>query len=422
MQRDADRPVIEHGRPEARTPTLHHGAVLGRIGLFIGCVLLSVESGPTIGLLGTAGASSPLKPSAVGPVTSIALSQPATGIVVDAGELLLQHGCTGTLVRPADLRVLGQTGSCSSGNVPDVSKINGAPRLRLRVSFQARGDTIQVEHLDVANRFVVGPVLMTLQNWSWNHSAGPVAGGGSVWIYGLGSRSPGQLVEVSATTGALVHRFRVTLGEDPLLAADATGVWMTEGVWGGPQCSSTCVLDHIAPDSSKLVVVRRAPGEGDEWLMLSGGRVYLDIVRRVRAGDEQSVIGLDEDTGGVFFDTPARFLPGPTFAGAGYSVIGSAATGFFTLAELRPGASTPSTVGCVNGAPVELVRIDPDTGVQSEVFTFPASLVQRDCSNVPLTPWQALSYGHALYLLVNSTSFGAGPYSQLIRVPISTAS
>jgi hypothetical protein len=342
----------------------------------------------------------------------VALAQPAESVAVADDHLVLDgEGCTSARVNPVTLEVRAVHVSCSGATSVQIDTLPGAPEVRLRVSFQARGDTIQVEHLEPAtHRFVVGPVLMTLQNWGWIHSTGAVVGGGSIWIY-VGS----QLLELSARSGALEHRFVVQAGIDPLLVAGSTGAWIAPGVFGGSECNSTCRLYHVAPGASQVTVAMSAPGLGDEWLTLFGDTVVVDVVSRTSVGYLQRLKGLDAASGRTIFDTPARVLPGPTFAGYGYLVV-SSSIGLLTLSELRPRGRTPTTVSCANGAPVEVVRIDPTTGAQSELAVLPERAVRRDCSTVPLIAGQAVVYDDALYFLSEPTSEAQVLLSRLVRV------
>jgi hypothetical protein len=345
-------------------------------------------------------------------VSAVALAQPADSIAVTDGHLVLDgQGCTSARINPLTLAARAVPGSCSGPNSVQVDTLPGAPEVRLRVGFQARGDTIQVERLDPAtHRFVVGPVLMTLQNWGWVHSGGVAVGGGSIWIYG----GP-QLLELSARSDALEHRFVVHAGFDPLLVAGSTGAWITPGVLGGSECNSTCRLYHVAPGASQVSVAMSTPGLGDEWLALSGDTVVVDVVSITSLGYLQRLKGLDGANGRTVFDTAARLLPGPTFAGYGYLVVNSS-IGLLTLSELQPRGRTPTTVSCATGAPVETTRIDPTTGAESEVAVLPERAVKRDCSTVPLVAGQAVVYDNALYFLSDPTSEAHFPFSRLVRV------
>ena len=183
----------------------------------------------------------------------------------------------------------------------------------------------------------------------------------------------------------------------------------------GSECNSTCALYHLTGGSSRALVVLRTRGIGDEWLVVTGKRVIVDVVSETSIGYVQSIEGVASSTGRLTFGTPARLLPAPTFAGFG-SLVVSSSLGLFTLSELQLRGRTPTTVSCANGAPVEVVRIDPTTGAQSEVAVLPKRAVRRDCSTVPLIAGQAVVYDDALYFLSDPTSQAHFPLSRLVRV------
>jgi len=345
-------------------------------------------------------------------VSSVALSQPAESMAVADNHLVLGgEGCTTIDVSPVSLAQRAVHASCPPGGGVSIESLAGAPYVRLRITWGPVSDAIQTEHIDpVTGRPTVGPVLITLPNWGWIHSGGVVVGGGSIWIYG----GP-QLLELSARSGALEHRFVVRGGTDPLLVAGPTGAWITPGVFGGSECNSTCRLYHVAPGASQVSVAMSTPGLGDEWLALSGHTVVVDVVSITSVGYIQKLKGLDVVSGRTVFDTTAYMLPGPTFAGYGYLVVGSS-DGLLTLSELRPRGRTPTTVSCANGAPVGVVRINPTTGAQSEVAVLAKRAVKPDCSTVPLIGGQAVVYDDALYFLSDPTSQAHFPLSRLVRV------
>jgi hypothetical protein len=136
----------------------------------------------------------------------------------------------------------------------------------LVVDFKGLGDEIHVATTNpVTYQTGVGPLLMTMQSWGWAHS-GVTSGDGAVWISGLDTKT---LLEVSTTTGRVIHRWPVDAGADPWMSVDADGFWMTEGVWDGSFCGTTCTLWHVAPGSGRLVAVRQL-GLGTQWFMASG--------------------------------------------------------------------------------------------------------------------------------------------------------
>jgi hypothetical protein len=242
---------------------------------------------------------------------------------------------------------------------------------------------------------------MTISNWGWNHS-GVATGDGSVWIFGLDSKT---LLQASLKTGQV----------DPWMAVDDDGLWMTSGVWGGgPFCAKTCALWHVAPGSHRLVVAREL-GNGTQWFSVSGHDIYLDELTTIADGYRQTVWRLDGPAAEVAYKTAATVLPAPDFGGTGYVIEGNPQLGYFTLSQLGAGR-TPTSVGtCDGSAPMRIVRIDPATGRQSYVATLPTSDAGTDPECDIDESSQALMYGRALFVLSDVSSPG-NEFGSLVRV------
>ena len=198
-------------------------------------------------------------------------------------------GCETRLLAPITLRLVRSIGSCASAN-----RLSDTP---LVVDFKPAGDEI---HVAATNG--TGPLLLTIDNWSWAHS-GVTSGNGAVWIFGLGTKT---LLEASTTTGQVIHRWTVGAGADPWMAVDADGFWMTQGVWDGSFCGKKCTLWHVAPGSDQLVAVRQLTA-GSQWFVASGHSLYVDELTGKPGGMTQSIWRLDGPTRG----SPTR--PGPRF-------------------------------------------------------------------------------------------------------------
>ena len=134
---------------------------------------------------------------------------------------------------------------------------------------------------------------MTMESWGWAHS-GVTSGEGAVWIFGLDAET---LLEVSTTTGRVIHRWTVNAGADPWMAVDADGFWMTQGVWDGSFCGSTCTLWHVAPGSGQIDADHQL-GLGTQWVHgASGHSLYLDeLSGKARSGFAQTVWRIDGPT------------------------------------------------------------------------------------------------------------------------------
>ena len=320
-------------------------------------------------------------------------------------------GCPTSLLNPVTLRVVRSTNTCSQGTAPG----------QVVVDFGMQGDEIRLEVKDpVTRRLRPGPVLLTLQNWDWNHSE-VAKGDGVVWIYGLnGLGRHSELVEASATTGRALHRFAVDAAADPYLFLDADGLWLTEGIWGGQFCSSACPLWHVAPGSGRLVAVRNL-GVGTQWLIAFGHSIWADVLSGTPGGLtalKQTIWRLDGPRAQLVFERPAHLLPSDIFGGTGYVVVGDPELGFFTLSQDGP-SGTPRAIGtCDTKVPMRGVRVDPDTGRQSYVAALPVGLVGTglDCH---LVASQGLVADNAFYFLADPAGPpGTDQYTEVLRAQV----
>jgi len=301
--------------------------------------------------------------------------------------------CPTSFVNPDTMQVVSVAHhSC------DLISFTGAPNVALDVTQNPGGVSIRVERTDPATHEVtLGPVLMTLEEWNWGHSGTPVAGDGSVWVYGYDANAS-QLLELSATTGRLEHRFRLDAGLVPDPAVNSDGFWIdADGVWAGAKCSAACALYHIGPGSDRISVALRA-GIADQWFVASGNGVFADVMTQVKGGIAQTIWRLDGGTAHRIYATPADLLPAPNFD-PGYVAIGTAQGGLYTLSELASRGHTPAAIGeCKSGTPVRVVRIDLNTGKQSYVATLPQAVLARDCSGNWLLDGQAAVHNGSMYL------------------------
>jgi hypothetical protein len=371
-------------------------------------VLLAGVFGVIVAANGLAEGSS----SASARVVESALLQPDVyQLAVEEGRIAVTGadagGCETRLLDPSTLRVDSLSRRCSTSTTTPRSAA------KLAVAFRPSGDAIRVATTNpVTHRVTVGPTLMTLQNWDLNHS-GVARGDGELWIYGLDG-SASTLLEVSASNGALVHRFGVAAGPDPFIAVDKDGFWITESAWGGSSCPTACTLWHVAPGSSGLVAVRML-GVRTQWFMASLHSIYADVLTSVPGGWRQTIWRLDGPQAHIAYMAPATLLPSTYFAPAtGYVVVGSSTQGYFTITQLGHG-TTPAGVGdCDTAAPVGVVRIDPATGRQSYIARLPRNVAGSDL-DCHLSANQAVFDAGSLYLLAGQASAIPG-YQRVLRV------
>ncbi|HEX3616429.1 MAG TPA: hypothetical protein VHU61_07825 [Solirubrobacteraceae bacterium] len=363
---------------------------------------------------GAAGASSSVASLSSARVIASASFEPAGyALGVRHGEISVapEGGWPGRnclLLSPRTLRVVTANRRCTAPS--------DLPR-GVVVDDYAKGDQVRVRSRNPATgKTKLSAPLMTLQNWFWAHS-GAIEGDGAFWIYELGPyRHRSSLIEVSATTGALLHRFYVPAGEEPFMKIDADGFWITQSGYGGTSCARSCTLWHVAPGGDRLVP-ERALGVRTQWLTVSGHSIYADVL--AAAGDRgftQTIWRLEGDRARVVYRTPARLLPSTDFGmGTGYVVTGNAHRGFFTLTQLGSGSTLAGVGGCASTAPVRLIRIDPATGTQSYVATVPLADDGHafDCH---LYSDQAVLDDGAFFVLAGEIN-NFPEYTQVVRLP-----
>ena len=364
----------------------------------------------------TAGASSTTGPARV--LASALLPPYPYGLAVQNGRIAVigapGGACETRLLDPRTLRVQSIVGRCATGTMASLS---GA---KVVVDERPSGTAIRVATTSpVTHRVTVGPTLMTLPEWDWAHS-GFAWGAGVLWIYGLGD-STSTLLEVSTTSGRLVHRFTVAAGPDPFIVVDADGFWITESGWGGSSCATACTLWHVAPASARLVAVRTLRVR-TQWLMASGHSIYADVLTSVpHFGFRQTIWRLDGARARLAYMTPATLLPSTDFTSlTGYVVVGNATAGFFTISQLGNRTTPTGVGGCDTAAPIRVVRIDPATGRQRYIATLPRDLAgsDLDCHLSADYPHQAVFDAGSLYLLAGQSTLvnGLPAYQRVVRV------
>jgi hypothetical protein len=341
-------------------------------------------------------------------------------LAVDHGRIVVIAGqgssCSARLFDPSTLHLDTGDARCSA--------TDASPFLPTDLVVDTSGIDVAIK-VSTTNPLTrvstVGPTLATLQTeWGWAHS-GAVEGNGDVWIYELGGFEDGTkqsstLLEVSTSTGAVLHRFAISLGENPYMVVDADGFWITGSPWGGTSCTESCTLWHVAPGSSQLVAARTL-GIRTQWLMASGHSIYADVLTGVSGGWRQTIWRLDGPGARVAYKTPATLLPSPDFSpDTGYFVVGSSQEGYFTTTQLGNG-TTPVGIGdCDTKAPLQIIRINPATGGQRYVATLTRSESGADFDCF-LGDSQAVVYRGSIYLLAGVWD-DLGATQRLVRVKL----
>ena len=272
--------------------------------------------------------------------------------------------------------------------------------------------TIQIAHVAPHTRTVsVGPVVMTYASYS---DTRPVTayGGGWLWIYDNSTTTPAatvdqnhpgrpELLQVSATTGAVVDTVAMPALFRPIMAADDAGLWIGNSIQG----TTSPALFRVSPGAATPNVVIPSTAAHTCWLLGSGHTLWAGIGPTERGACGQQTIERFDGSN-----------PRPIFAvaEAGYdpnTVIGDQSQGLWTMQWTAPGATPPIS-------PQVIVRIDPNTGAEKAAVTLhplPVPLGQR----LGLVPGQAAVLDHSLYLLEPPTEPGAtNPYPALVKIPV----
>ncbi|HTU95396.1 MAG TPA: hypothetical protein VMF14_06110 [Solirubrobacteraceae bacterium] len=319
------------------------------------------------------------------------------GPLFPSGTTTLVHGraqgtCTAAIVNPVTLRL----GSAARGNCGDPALYGERV---MAISSLARGIptgggagafAVRIARADPTARdgYRLGPIVMTYPQCS-DCGAEWIYGDGSLWLYDNVTtfRShAGQLLRISATTGAVLQRWRVPGFTRVLLAADADGLWfapsnessMGPGLHPTPaQQRAYQSLYRVTPGSPPVAVldVRTAFS-----LIASDHTVWVD------AGDQRDAVQRWRLHGSPTKATLLGRYPSNQLRGAEYGAglptyAGNAAIGIDFVVN-QTGRQ-------------RIIRLSPDTATQRTVATVNAPARISPFS----TPPPAVALGDAFYFL-----------------------
>lgn len=255
---------------------------------------------------------------------------------------------------------------------------------------QSNNATISINVADPATGQVSdGPVVMTYGSYS---DTRPVISYGTqwVWVYDNSTTNGSELLQVSASSGAVFDTVRMPALYRPLLAADDGGVWVANSIGGSPAPA----LFYVGAGSSAPSVAISATNVPICWLQADGASAWVGAGLQ-NACAKQAVERFVDYSTAPLFSVPGTFLP--------FTVIGDETDGFWTL-QLNAGVQ-------------QIVSIDPQTGAESVAGTLP--YVQEPIVNQEngLVPNQAVYYKGALYVLLPPFRLnGYLGYSSVVRV------
>jgi hypothetical protein len=246
--------------------------------------------------------------------------------------------------------------------------------------------------------YKVGTPVMT---YSPDSTSTPVFayGGNWLWIYDVQTTAGPQLLQINAVNGQTVATISTSQLFDPLMVANDDGVWLANSFRGSP---APYVLYHAIPGGSQLTGVLLGPNLHAYWITASGSHVWLGagsvpMVQTLwRFDGVEASIGLHTAISGL-----------QPFG----NVVGDQTDGLWTVVAKPP--LVVSDIGQSTGQPLDVIRINPDTGSQQVVARGPTLPAIEE--EVGLAKGESILYGGSFYVLQPSSQLSAG-YTRLVKV------
>jgi len=291
------------------------------------------------------------------------------------------HDCKWLVVDPVSLRVRSSLrANCSR---PPIAAKPVVP-----IEFPIKGtnsDNLRIAHLSRdGGRPALGPVVMTYSSVSNTHlewTYGPH----TLWVYDVATRGGPEVLDVSSATGKVVRAVRMPALSEPLLAADADGLWIAASPETG--AGTPAPIYRLAPTATAPSIVHRG-GYATLWLVAAGHTVWADIGTLPHRGSASTPVRQEIWR----FDGTAT---------TGHAL--ASATGLNAYPNspvLQPGAHALWTISLVPDQGdyrlclhAQLVRIDANTGRQTVTRTL--SIVDQSCLPVQ---GQAFVHGSFYFL------------------------
>ena len=235
----------------------------------------------------------------------------------------------------------------------------------------------------------LGPVVMRYQNCSdcrpeWAY------GGGSLWLYDVGTPSVAELLRISLSTGAVLGAVKTPALSRVLLAPGTNGLWLAQSLESGwPSGKPRPPLLYFVGNNATHPDVVRQAGEYVNWLVAARTAAWANVQTGANSEDITS------------FPTPTSPPLSVTVAATNANVptnIGEGASDAPPVLydpELGLVYAWPGWLRTlVGGAPEqEVLRINTSTGRSSKIIGF----------TTPLGSLQAnVVYNDALYVLVGT--------------------
>jgi hypothetical protein len=264
--------------------------------------------------------------------------------------------------------------------------------------------TLAIAHLDAqTGQVLVGPVVMT---YAYVSDTRPVMayGPGLLWIYDVATTNGPEVMQVSASTGAVMDTVSIPTLYRPLLAANDNGLWIGNSDQGGEctGCGPPSVLYHVPPGGSAATVADADSTSVACWMVGDGDHLWVGVgadqacliqtIRRFDGSGAQPVFAMADKS----FDL--------------FNVVGGEAEGLWTVVPYPPTTRIPQ-----GPYREDVIRIDPDTGQETVAAALPPIAL-------PVYYWNTAQlwafWGGSLYLLQPPPQPTGDGYGALLRVEV----
>lgn len=306
--------------------------------------------------------------------------------------------CWSAVVDPGTLKLSDiRTGGC------DDPRLYGVEVLPVNFVDNGGHDDSTVRIARVTRRgYTVGPVVLRYSEAS-DTNAEWTYGDGYLWIYEPASTRGSELLQVSATSGAVVDTIPMPMISRPLIAADADGLWLVPAVSSGWTGHPVRALYLVAPSARRPQIAAREVTLA-RWLVAEGRSVWVDVAQYPKPS------------------TLWRF-DGPKARPVFHRSLGAALDyGEFGYGEPGYAGGAGGVWAAVPRSGQQVIRIDPNRGQAIRMATIhPQSGYQTDELQPPL-----VAFHGAAYFLDPPAQAGTYPYrragfSALYRVTPSGA-
>ena len=183
--------------------------------------------------------------------------------------------CRLAIVQPVTLRVLSEPStSCNDPRLlgEDVMPVESVPSV---------GSPLGVVRISVRNKATgaihLGPVVMRYENCSdcrpeWAY------GGGSLWLYDVGTPSVAEVLRISLSTGAVLSTVKTPALSRVLLAPGTNGLWFAQSLESGwPSRKPRPALLYFVGNNATRPDVIPQPGDYVNWLVAAGTAAWANV-------------------------------------------------------------------------------------------------------------------------------------------------